>query len=140
MGREDEQAALTGEHAGAEAASAAQRKGASAAQGDGAPGAAQTETAACCHHKETPRSAQFQADLQRRLNRAIGQLNGVKGMLDDNRYCGDVLTQIAAAESALQALGYMVLRDHMASCVVEQIRGGNNAIVDETVELMKKLK
>ena len=106
MGREDEQAALTGEHAGAEAASAAQRKGAYAAQGDGAPGAAQTETAACCHHKETPRSAQFQADLQRRLNRAIGQLNGVKGMLDDNRYCGDVLTQLAAAKRHPQRVGH----------------------------------
>ena len=109
MGREDEQAALTGEHAGAEAASAAQRKGAYAAQGDGAPGAAQTETAACCHHKETPRSAQFPADLQRRLNRAIGQLNGVKGMLDDNRYCGDVLTQLAAAESAIRSVSGLSL-------------------------------
>lgn len=108
MGREDEQAALTGEHAGAEAASAAQRKGAYAAQGDGAPGAAQTETAACCHHKETPRSAQFQADLQRRLNRAIGQLNGVKGMLDDNRYCGDVLTQLAVPKRHPQRVGQLL--------------------------------
>ena len=60
-----------------------------------------TECSKCeCHHKETPRSAAFQADLKKRLNRAIGQLNGVKDMLDDNRYCGDVLTQLAAAESA----------------------------------------
>ena len=134
MGREDEQAALTGEHAGAEAASAAQRKGAYAAQGDGAPGAAQTETAACCHHKETPRSAQFQADLQRRLNRAIGQLNGVKGMLDDNRYCGDVLTQLAAAESAIRSVSGMLLQDHLETCVVEQIRRGNDEVGAEVVQ------
>ena len=138
MGREDEQAALTGEHAGAEAASAAQRKGASAAQGDGAPGAAQTETAACCHHKETPRSAQFQADLQRRLNRAIGQLNGVKGMLDDNRYCGDVLTQLAAAESAIRSVSGMLLQDHLETCVVEQIRRGNDEVVEEVMQLVKR--
>ena len=62
-------------------------------------------------------------------------------MLDENRYCGDVLTQIAAAESALQALGYMVLRDHMASCVVEKVRirgdsgdRGRNRRADEKVE------
>ena len=93
-----------------------------------------------CRHKSTPRDEELQRQMQNRLSRIIGQLGGLKKMLDENRYCGDVLTQIAAAESALQALGYMVLRDHMASCVVEQIRGGNNAIVDETVELMKKLK
>ena len=93
-----------------------------------------------CRHKSTPRDEELQRQMQNRLSRIIGQRGGIKKMLDENRYCGDVLTQIAAAESALQALGYMVLRDHMASCVVEQIRGGNNAIVDETVELMKKLK
>ena len=45
----------------------------------------------CCKHKETPRSQELQADLHKRLNRAIGQLNGIKTMIDDNRYCGDVL-------------------------------------------------
>ena len=44
-----------------------------------------------CRHKATPRDEQFQANIQRRLNRAIGQLGGVKAMIDDNRYCGDVL-------------------------------------------------
>ena len=50
-----------------------------------------------CRHKSTPRSMELQADMQKRLNRAIGQLNGVKAMIEDNRYCGDVLTQLAAA-------------------------------------------
>ena len=53
-----------------------------------------------CKYKSTPRDEEFQANLQRRLNRAIGQLGGVKAMLDDNRYCGDVLLQLAAAEKA----------------------------------------
>ena len=57
----------------------------------------------CCHHKATPRSEQMQADLQKRLNRVIGQLNGVKAMIDDNRYCGDVLVQLSAAESAVHS-------------------------------------
>ena len=79
-----------------------------------------------------------QADLQRRLNRAIGQLNGVKGMLDDNRYCGDVLTQLAAAESAIRSVSGMLLQDHLETCVVEQIRRGNDEVVEEVVQLVKR--
>ena len=70
----------------------------------------------------------------------IGQLNGISKMLDDNRYCGDILTQVAAVESALQAFGYLVLKEHMETCVVEEIKKDNVKIVDEAVELIKKLK
>ena len=70
----------------------------------------------------------------------IGQLNGIKKMLDDNRYCGDILTQIAAVERALQSFGYIILQDHMETCVVEEIKNGNLQIVDEAVDLIKKLK
>lgn len=92
----------------------------------------------CCRHKNTPRSQAFQADLQRRLNRAIGQLNGVKGMLEDNRYCGDVLVQLAAAESAVRSVSMMLLEDHLSTCVVEQIRQGDDSVVEETVRLVKR--
>lgn len=94
----------------------------------------------CCHKKATPRSDKQQRQLQNRLNRMIGQLNGIKKMIDENRYCGDVLIQISAVESALESFGYIVLKDHMETCVVEEIKNGNLDIVDEAVELMKKLK
>ena len=100
----------------------------------------QDQACCCAKYKATPRGEEFQADLQRRLNRAIGQLNGVKAMLDDNRYCGDILTQIAAVESALQSVGYLVLQEHMRSCVAEGVREGRDEMLDEAVELMKKLK
>lgn len=70
----------------------------------------------------------------------IGQLNGMKKMLDENRYCGDILIQIAAVERALQSFGYIILKDHMETCVVEGVKNGDLAVVDEVVELMKKLK
>lgn len=70
----------------------------------------------------------------------IGQLNGIGKMLDENRYCGDILTQVAAVESALQAFGYLVLKEHMETCVVEEIKKDHLEIVDEAVELIKKLK
>ena len=61
-------------------------------------------------------------------------------MVEEDRYCGDILMQVAAVESALQALGYVMLQDHMETCVVEEIQNGNTAIVDEAIELVKKLK
>ena len=67
-------------------------------------------------------------------------MNGIQNMIDDNRYCGDILIQIGAVESALQGLGYRVLQEHMETCVVEQVQQGNTAIMTEAVELMKKLK
>ena len=94
----------------------------------------------CARKKHTPRDEETKKTLQNRLNRMIGQLNGIKNMVEENRYCGDILIQIAAVQSALQNLGYMVLQDHMETCVVEGIRQGNADIVDEAVDLMKKLK
>ena len=94
----------------------------------------------CCRTKHTPRTEEAQRSLQNRLSRMIGQLNGMKKMLEENRYCGDILIQVAAVESALQSFGYSVLEDHMETCVVEEIRNGNLEIVGETVELVKKLK
>ncbi len=95
---------------------------------------------ACCHRKNTPRNTKEQKQLQNRISRIIGQLNGIKNMIDDNRYCGDILIQIGAVESALQSLGYIILQEHMRTCVVEEVKKGNEAIMEEAVELIKKLK
>lgn len=92
----------------------------------------------CCRQKSTPRSTALQADVQKRINRAIGQLNGVKAMLDENRYCGDVLTQLAAAESAIRRVSEILLSEHMQTCVVEEIRKGNDDVVDEAMALMRR--
>ena len=81
-----------------------------------------------CRHKATPRTAELQADVQKRLNRAI----------DDNRYCGDVLTQLAAVESAVRRVSEMLLAEHMRTCVVEEIRAGNDGVVDEAMELVRR--
>lgn len=93
-----------------------------------------------CHQKATPRREQEVKQLKNRLNRMVGQLNGISRMLDENRYCGDILTQVAAVESALQSFGYLILKEHMETCVVEEIQKGNTDVVDEAVDLIKKLK
>ena len=86
------------------------------------------------------RAAEELRQLKNRLNRMVGQLNGIGRMLDENRYCGDILIQISAVEKALQGFGYSVLKSHMENCVAEEVRKGNPDIMDETLELMKKLK
>ena len=93
-----------------------------------------------CHQRHTPRSEEELRQLKNRLNRMVGQLNGIGRMLDENRYCGDILIQISAVEKALQGFGYSVLKSHMENCVVEEVRNGNPDIMDETLELMTKLK
>lgn len=93
-----------------------------------------------CHQRRTPRSDAELKQLKNRLNRMTGQLAGIGRMLDENRYCGDILIQVSAVEKALQNFGYMVLKSHLEACVAEELRQGNDAILDETVELMKKLK
>lgn len=89
-------------------------------------------------YKDTPRSTILQDDLQKRLNRAIGQLNGVKAMIEDNRYCGDVLTQLAAAESAVRSVSALVLQNHLETCVSERIMQGDTGSIDEVMKLIKR--
>lgn len=97
------------------------------------------DVCAHCRHKRTPRDAGEQKKLQSRINRIVGQLKGIQGMIDDNRYCGDVLIQIGAVESALRSLGYAILEEHMMTCVAESVQQGDTEILAEAVELMKKL-
>lgn len=91
-----------------------------------------------CKHKNTPRSEELQRTITRRINRAIGQLNGVKDMIADNRYCGDVLTQLAAAESAINHVSELVLQEHLHTCLIDDIRAGNDESVDELFQLIRR--
>ena len=94
----------------------------------------------CCRYKSTPRDVSEVRAFQNRLNRMAGQLTGIGKMLEENRYCGDILVQVAAVQSALQAFGQAVLREHMRTCVVEQVQKGNTEIMEECADLIRKLK
>ena len=92
----------------------------------------------CAARKHTPRSDELKADVSRRINRAVGQLNGIKAMVEEDRYCGDVLTQLAAVESAVKAISREVMQDHLETCVVERVQAGDTEVVDEVMGLLKK--
>ena len=93
-----------------------------------------------CGNKHTPRNKEDIKNLQIRLNRIVGQVHGISKMIEENRYCSDVLTQIAAVEKALEQVGYIILEEHMKSCVVDDIKKDDFSSLEESIELMKKLK
>ncbi|SDX52049.1 metal-sensitive transcriptional regulator [Paenibacillus sp. CF384] len=74
-----------------------------------------------------------------RLNRIEGQIRGLKGLIEKDTYCDDVLNQIAAAQSALNGVGKLLLEHHMNSCVIERIQQGDHDVVKELLVTMNKL-
>lgn len=92
----------------------------------------------CCSRKDKPRSQELKSGVSRRINRVIGQLNGIKNMVEEDRYCGDVLIQLAAVESAVKAVSREIMRDHLTSCVVDRVRQGDTEVIDEVMDLFKK--
>lgn len=93
----------------------------------------------CCEAKTKIRSEKEYKSLINRLNRIEGQIRGIKGMVEKNAYCTDIITQVAAANSALNAFNKELLESHIKSCVSEDIRNGKDETVEELVELIKKL-
>lgn len=73
----------------------------------------------------------LKADLQRRLSKIAGQVLGINGMVDQDRYCVDVLDQIAAAQKALDGVAKKVMRNYLERCVTDAISGGDPLIYDE---------
>ena len=94
---------------------------------------------ACERTKKDPRSEEMLDNLYKRLNRISGQINGVTEMIKNNRYCGDILIQISAIEAALKEVGYIIYRDHMLTCVSEDIKNDNFDSLEEAIEIGKKL-
>ncbi|GAB7388187.1 metal-sensitive transcriptional regulator [Bacillaceae bacterium] len=85
------------------------------------------------------RTEKTKQNLISRLNRIEGQVRGIKGMIEKDVYCDDILNQIAAIQSALNAVGKLLLEDHMKTCVLEQIQNGETEVIDELLQTMKKL-
>ena len=93
---------------------------------------------ACCHAKHTPRSDELKRDVSRRVNRAIGQLKAIAQMVEEDRYCADVLVQLAAVEKAVEAISREVMADHLETCVVERIQAGDTEVIAEVMDLLKR--
>lgn len=93
----------------------------------------------CCHHKTKERSEKEYKDLIHRLNRIEGQIRGIKGMVEKDAYCPDILIQVAAANAALNSFNKVLLANHIRTCVAEDIRAGKDEVIDELVTTLQKL-
>ena len=91
----------------------------------------------CCRHKH--REPQEYEALLKRLSRIEGQVRGVRGMVEKEAYCTDILTQVSAIQSALNAFSRELLANHIRTCVTEGIRKGDTELVDELVRTVEKL-
>ena len=98
-----------------------------------------SEERECCCHKTKERSEKEYKDLIHRLNRIEGQVRGIKGMVEKDVYCTDILVQVAAANAALNGFSRELLANHIRTCVAEDIRQGKDETIDELVALLPKL-
>ena len=87
----------------------------------------------------TQRNEAFKKTLITRLNRIEGQIRGLRAMIERDAYCDDVLGQIAAARSALDSAGKLLLESHIRSCVVQDVKDGSEKAVDELITTIGRL-
>lgn len=92
----------------------------------------------CCSKKKERTEKEYK-DLINRLNRIEGQIRGIKGMVEKDAYCTDIITQVAAANAALNSFNKVLLANHIKSCVIQDIREGKEETVDELVVTLQKL-
>lgn len=93
----------------------------------------------CCCSKKKFRSPEEKKRLINRLNRISGQINGLKKMLEKDEYCVDILTQSAAAAAALSSFDRVLLDEHIRTCVADNIRKGNDEVIEELVDILRKM-
>ncbi len=98
-----------------------------------------TITDCCFVHENKERTADEIKDLVSRLNRIEGQIRGIKGMVERGAYCPEILTQVSAAQAALNSFNKVMLAGHIRECVAEDIREGNDEAIDELVNVLQKL-
>jgi CsoR family transcriptional regulator, copper-sensing transcriptional repressor len=97
----------------------------------------------CCgtegSERKSHHSDKVKNNLITRLNRIEGQIRGIKGLIEKDTYCDDVITQISATQSALNSVAKILLEGHMKSCVVERIQDGDVEVLDEFIVTIQKL-
>ena len=93
-----------------------------------------------CHScKKKDRSDKERKDLTNRLSRIEGQIRGIRGMVEKDCYCPDSITQVAAANAALNSFNKALLAEHIRTCVADGIRNGEDEKIDELVTMLQKL-
>lgn len=98
-----------------------------------------TDLDCSCKLKVRDKESKEYKELISRLNRIEGQVRGIKNMVEADRYCVDILTQVSAISSALNSFNKKLLAQHIKSCVVHDIKAGKDEVVDELCLTLQKL-
>lgn len=93
----------------------------------------------CCNKKTKERSDEEYKSLDNRLARIEGQVRGIRNMLSSSAYCPDILIQCAAVNAAINGFEKELLANHLRTCVAYDIRAGNDEVIDELVDTLKRL-
>ena len=92
-----------------------------------------------CSGKHKARDEREKKELMNRLKRIEGQVRGLEGMLENDAYCTDIIMQVTAVTSALNSFNKVLLGNHIKTCVAENIRAGNDDVIDELTQTLQKL-
>ena len=92
----------------------------------------------CCERKKKRDEKEYK-DLLNRLSRIEGQVRGIRGMVENDTYCVDILTQVAAVSAAMNAFSRELLAEHIRTCVAQDIRDGKDETIDDLVATLQKL-
>lgn len=98
----------------------------------------ENENKCCCERKKERDDKEYR-DLIHRLNRIEGQIRGIRGMVERDVYCTDILVQVSAVNAALNSFNKVLLSNHIKTCVTRDIKEGKEETVDELVHLLQKL-
>ena len=90
----------------------------------------------CC--KKKMRTEDDKKNIKTRINKIKGQLDGINKMIDDDRYCPDILIQLSAITSAIKSLSTIILDDHLHTCLIKSIQNGDESSIDEITDLFKR--
>ena len=93
----------------------------------------------CCCARRKHRGEEEHRALMNRLNRIEGQVRGLKGMVEKDAYCTDIVVQVAAVTAALNAFNRELLSEHIRTCVAEDIRAGKDEVIDDLVATLARL-
>lgn len=92
-----------------------------------------------CSNKKAHHTKEFKENLIKRLNRIQGQINGIKKMIENDCYCDDILNQISSIRSALAGVQIELLKGHLNTCVLEQLKDGQIEVIDELSKTIRNM-
>lgn len=99
-----------------------------------------SEKKCCCAERNKLRTQEEKNNLEKRANRIIGQMNGIKKMIEEDRYCSDIIIQLSAIDKAIKSLANLMIDNHIRTCVVEHIKNDDYSDIEDISTFFKRFQ